>query len=62
MSECPLCCEDETCPGRHCLVEVADVVAFVRAFDIMNCERIADAIEQKYDWPPRSPESRSTER
>lgn len=30
MSDCPLCNEDEVCPGEHCLVELADVTAYLR--------------------------------
>lgn len=31
MGECPICDEDEVCPGRHCLIEAADVIETIRA-------------------------------
>lgn len=58
MSDCPLCGEDDVCPGQHCLVELADVVAFVRTFEGPNAQYIADSIGRKFDWPPTAqPES-----
>jgi hypothetical protein len=51
-SECPLCPEDEVCPGKHCLVEVEDVVAFVRTIPMADADFIAESILAKFDWPP----------
>lgn len=58
MSDCPLCNDDEVCLGKHCLVELDDVIATVHSLKKGDAvwdaalETAAGRLAFKYDFPP----------